>query len=73
MSYRRSSLGNSVVRGFGLAAGFALFSLVAGVVSAMTVGVWAATEKLHPVARWLVRGLVVAVVVVGLLVLLAEL
>jgi hypothetical protein len=30
MRYRRYGLGNSISRGFGLAAGFALFSLTAG-------------------------------------------
>jgi hypothetical protein len=38
MSYRRYSLGNSVVRGFGYAAGFALFSFVAGAISGARVG-----------------------------------
>jgi len=50
LSYRRSCLGNSVIRGFGLAMGFALFSLVAGIVSGVTVGLWAA-ERITPDKR----------------------
>jgi hypothetical protein len=73
MSYRKYGLGNSVVRGFGYAAGFAIFSLVVGVVSGATAGLWAATERLGPVARWIVRGLLIFVLVAGLLLILADL
>ena len=72
MSYRRYGLGNSIARGFGLACGFALFSLVAGVVSGATVGLWAATEKLGPVARWIARGLLMVVLVIGILIALDD-
>jgi hypothetical protein len=73
MSYRRSTLGNSVVRGFGYAAGFALFSFVAGIVSGATVRLWSWTGQINPVARRIVRGLLIAGLVVGILVLLADL
>jgi hypothetical protein len=73
MSYRRASLGNSVIRGFGLAMGFALFSLVAGVVSGVTVGLWSWTDQINPVARRIVRGLLIFVLVAGLLLILADL
>jgi hypothetical protein len=73
MRYRRYGLGNSVARGFGLALGFALFSLVAGIVSGATVGLWSWTGQINPVARGIVRGLLIAGLVVGLLVLLSEL
>jgi hypothetical protein len=73
LSYRRSCLGNSVIREFGLAMGFAPFSLVAGIVSGVTVGLWAATAKLGPMARWVVRGLLIAALTAGLLMLLADL
>lgn len=71
-AYRRSGLSNSVVRGFGLALGFALFSFVAEVVSGATVGLWSWTGQINPVARRIVRGLLIAGLVVGLLVLLAD-
>jgi hypothetical protein len=73
MSYRRSGLGNSIARGFGYAAGFAFFSLVAGVVSGATVGLWSWTDQINPVVRRIVRGLLIAGLVVGILVLLADL
>ena len=73
MSYRRYGSGNSISRGFGLAAGFALFSLVAGVVSGATGGVWGWTGRLAPVARGIVRGFLIAVLVAGLLLILADL
>jgi hypothetical protein len=72
MSYRRG-MSNSIQRGFGLAAGFALFSLVVGAISGVTVGLWAATSKLGPVSRGIIHGLLLAVLVVGILVLVSEL
>jgi hypothetical protein len=72
-SYRRYGLGNSITRGFGYAAGFALFSLVAGIVSGATVGLWSWTGQINPMMRLIVRGLLIAGLVVGLLILLANL
>jgi hypothetical protein len=57
MSYRRYSLGNSISRGFGLAAEFAIFNFVAGVIVEMTAGLWLATGQVNPVARRLIRGI----------------
>jgi hypothetical protein len=73
LSYRRSCLGNSVIRGFGYAAGFALFSLVAGVVSGVTVGMWSWTGQINPVARGIVRTILIAALVAGLSLILADL
>jgi hypothetical protein len=73
MSYRRYSLGNSISRGFGLAAGFAIFNFVAGVIVAMTAGLWLATGQINPMARWIVRSVPIAVLAVGNLMLLADL
>jgi hypothetical protein len=70
---RRNSFGNAVIRGAGLAAGFALFNFVVGIVSGATVGLWSWTDQINPAARWLVRGLLLGGLVIGILILLSDL
>ena len=72
MSYYHRGLTNSIQRGFGYAAGFALFSLVAGIVSGITVGMWGWTGQLGPTARWFIRGVLIVGLVVALLMLLSD-
>lgn len=61
MSFRRYSLGNSIARGFGYAAGFVLFAFGFGLIRGMTVGLWRWTRQINPVARGIVRTTLIAV------------
>jgi hypothetical protein len=54
-------LNRSVQRGFGLAAGFFLFNLVAGLVQGVTAGLWAVTEEFSPAVRIILRGVLILV------------
>ena len=59
-------------RGAGFAIGFGIGSAILGIVTAATVGIWQASGRLHPVAKYAVRIIFVAAIAFGILVLLSE-
>lgn len=71
MTYHRGMSG-SIRRGFGFATGWMLFRLTASAVALVTGGVWSATKRIHPIARWILRGALIAAVAVGFLLTLSD-
>jgi hypothetical protein len=67
-AYRRSGV-DLISRGFYFGIGWMLCRFVAGLIVARTAGLWLATGQFNPVARWIVRSVLIAVLATGLLVL----
>jgi hypothetical protein len=73
MSYRNRGIGSAIRWGFGLGIGLALYRIVFGALTLATVGVWSWTGQIHPVARAIVRTILIAALVAGLALILADL
>lgn len=68
--YRSRGMGEYLRMGFGFAVGWLILRVVLGTIVLATIGVWTATGRINPAARWIVRGLLI---VAGLAVILAVL